>query len=278
MRLPATASEKSYRGDIMSTDNGNGNEPRFQTLEGAEQDRVDEFLREHSFLTAREWALARLCADFRTDSGIEMTKLGRVLPDLVPWMDDQYSPQAVNAARQAFDEKVHRAMTTAIYGAMADFYTADKLDELMYESTEAAKLLLEAEGATVDVEAEIEAEEAVLEAMQEIRRRSEVLRLTRHWDSTVATCEWLMSLPSHTPATSKLGDDLVEQGPAPYIRSDHNQEGANDRPSEVKVSTLDTGGRRELDSESQHSNESTSDRSNDQTDDSYYDPIIRETE
>lgn len=91
-------------------------------------------------------------------------------------MDPEYSQQAINEARKVFDRKVRRAMTTAIYGSMADFYTSDELDDLMYESTEKTKLLLEAEGADVDVEAEIEAEDAIADAMQTIHRRSEVLR------------------------------------------------------------------------------------------------------
>lgn len=79
---------------------------RFSKMDGAQYDRVNDFLRERTYITAREWAIARLCADFRTETGVEMTKIGRNLPDLVSFMTDTYSPQAVNQARASFEEKV----------------------------------------------------------------------------------------------------------------------------------------------------------------------------
>ncbi|MFB6173654.1 MAG: DUF5806 family protein, partial [Halobacteriales archaeon] len=132
---------------------------RFQKVDRSSYERVNDFLRERTYITAREWAIARLCADFRTGTGVEMTKIGENLPRLVPFMTDTYSPQAVNQARASFEEKVQQAGATFLYGAMSGFFTADELDDLMYEVTEVAKFLLEVEGVELSVEEELEAED-----------------------------------------------------------------------------------------------------------------------
>jgi hypothetical protein len=149
---------------------------RFTKMDGAQYERVNEFLRDRTYITAREWAIARLCADFRTETGVEMTKIGDHLPELVPFMTDEYSPQAVNQARASFEDKVRTAGATFLYGAMSDFFSADELDELMYEVTEVAKFLLEVEGVDLTVEEELEAEERISAVMREVRQSSEELR------------------------------------------------------------------------------------------------------
>jgi hypothetical protein len=149
---------------------------RFSKMNGAQYERVNEFLRERTYITAREWAIARLCADFRTETGVEMTKIGENLPELVPFMTDTYSPQAVNQARASFEQKVRTAGATFLYGAMCDFFTADELDDLMYEVTEVAKFLLEVEGVDLAVEDELEAEERISSVMRDVRAASDELR------------------------------------------------------------------------------------------------------
>ncbi|SIS11747.1 DUF5806 family protein [Natronorubrum thiooxidans] len=149
---------------------------RFKKMDGAQYDRVNEFLRDRTYVTAREWAIARLCSDFRTETGVEMTKIGENLPELVPFMTDTYTPQAVNQARASFEEKVRKAGATFLYGAMCDFFTAEELDDVMYESTEVAKFLLEVEGVDLSVEEELEAEERISSVMREVREASEELR------------------------------------------------------------------------------------------------------
>ncbi|MEF8772711.1 DUF5806 family protein [Halodesulfurarchaeum sp.] len=149
---------------------------RFKKVDGATYERVNEFLRDRTYITAREWAIARLCADFRTETGVEMTKIGENLPDLVPFMTDTYSPQAVNQARSSFEDKVRMAGATFLYGAMSGFFAADELDEIMYESTEVAKFLLEVEGVDLAVEEELEGEERISSVMREVREASEKLR------------------------------------------------------------------------------------------------------
>ncbi|WP_231184984.1 DUF5806 family protein [Haladaptatus sp. DYF46] len=149
---------------------------RFKKMDGAEYDRVNEFLRDRTYVTAREWAIARLCADFRTETGVEMTKIGNNLPYLVPFMTDTYTPQAVNQARSAFEEKVRKAGATFLYGAMSGFFTAEELDDVMYEVTEVAKFLLEVEGVDLAVADELAAEDKISSVMREVRESSEELR------------------------------------------------------------------------------------------------------
>ncbi|UIO99932.1 DUF5806 family protein [Halobaculum sp. CBA1158] len=149
---------------------------RFQKMERAEYDRVNEFLRDRTYVTAREWAIARLCADFRTETGVEMTKIGENLPELVPFMTDTYTPQAVNQARASFEEKVRKAGATFLYGAMSGFFTAEDLDDVMYESTEVAKFLLEVEGADLAVEEELAAEDKISSVMRDVREASAEVR------------------------------------------------------------------------------------------------------
>ncbi len=158
---------------------------RFSKIDGATYDRANEFLRDRTYITAREWAIARLCADFRTETGVEMTKIGENLPELVPFMTDTYSPQAVNQARASFEEKVQKAGATFLYGAMCDFFTAEELDDLMYEVTEVAKFLLEVEGVELTVDEELDAEDRISEVMREVRDRSAGLR---HDEVTCPEC------------------------------------------------------------------------------------------
>ena len=149
---------------------------RFTKMDGAQYDRVNEFLRDRTYITAREWAIARLCADFRTETGVEMTKIGENLPELIPFMTDTYSPQAVNQARSAFEDKIRKSGATFLYGAMCGFFTAEELDEMMYDVTEIAKFLLEVEGVDLSVEDELEAEERISSVMREVREASDEFR------------------------------------------------------------------------------------------------------
>ena len=166
---PGTGGDADLPADVRAYD-------RFEKVDRATYERVNDFLRDRTYITAREWAIARLCADFRTGTGVEMTKIGENLPHLVPFMTDTYSPQAVNQARSAFEEKVHMSGATFLYGAMSGFFDADELDDLMYEVTEVAKFLLEVEGVELSVEEELEAEDRISEVMREVRTASDELR------------------------------------------------------------------------------------------------------
>jgi len=165
----ATDSATGIPADVRAYD-------RFSKMDRSTYDRVNEFLRDRTYITAREWAIARLCSDFRTATGVEMTKIGEHLPQLVPFMTDTYSPQAVNQARSAFEGKVRKSGATFLYGAMSGFFTADQLDDVMYEVTEIAKFLLEVEGVDLTVDEELAAEERISSVMRDVRQASEELR------------------------------------------------------------------------------------------------------
>jgi hypothetical protein len=143
-----------------------GKYAKFKKVDGATYHRVNEFLRKRTYITAREWALARLCTDFRTRGGAEMTFIGQHLPELVPFMQEPYSPQAVNQARNSFKKKVNKAGATFFYGAMCGFFTPDELDDMLFESSEVARFLLEVEGTSLDIDEEIDIEDRITRVMR----------------------------------------------------------------------------------------------------------------
>jgi hypothetical protein len=149
---------------------------KFKKVDGATYHRVNGFLRKHTYVTAREWAIARLCADFSTRSGAEMTFIGQNLPDLVPFMTDTYTPQAVNQARNSFKRKVRKAGATFFYGALCGFFTAEELDDILFESSEVARFLLEIEGTNIDVDDELDIEDRITEVMRSVAVAASMIR------------------------------------------------------------------------------------------------------
>ena len=206
---PAAADEPAGTGESDGADGADLPEDvrtydRFTKIDGSTYDRANDFLRERTYITAREWAIARLCADFRTETGVEMTKIGENLPELVPFMTDTYTPQAVNQARASFEEKVRKSGATFLYGAMSDFFTAEELDDVMYEATEVAKFLLEVEGVDLSVEEELEAEDQISEVMREVREHSAALR---HDQVTCPECGHHFEATGADANDASAGDD-----------------------------------------------------------------------
>ena len=141
---------------------------KFKKVDGAAYRKVNLFLRKRTYITAREWAIARLCADFKTPYGAEMTFIGQHLPELCPFMEEPYSPQAVNQARSSFKRKVKKSAATFFYGAMCGFFTLDELDDILFEANEVAQFFLEIEGTTVEIDDEIEIEDKISEIMKKL--------------------------------------------------------------------------------------------------------------
>lgn len=152
---------------------------KFKKVDGAAYRKVNQFLRKRTYITAREWALARLCTDFRTSGGAEMTFIGQHLPELVPFMEDTYTPQAVNQARNAFKKKVRKSSATFFYGAMCGFFTTDELDDLLFEASEVARFLLEVEGTTLDIDEEIDIEDRITRVMRGVGEAAKTLLNSR---------------------------------------------------------------------------------------------------
>jgi hypothetical protein len=153
---------------------------KFKKVDGATYRKVNMFLRKRTYITAREWALARLCTDFRTSGGAEMTYIGQHLPELVPFMEDTYTPQAVNQARNAFKKKVRKSSATFFYGAMCGFFTTDELDDLLFEASEVARFLLEVEGTTLDIDEEIDIEDRITRVMRGVGEAAKTLLKNRN--------------------------------------------------------------------------------------------------
>jgi hypothetical protein len=152
---------------------------KFKKVDGATYRKVNQFLRKRTYITAREWALARLCTDFRTSGGAEMTFIGKHLPELVPFMEDTYTPQAVNQARNSFKKKVRKASATFFYGAMCGFFTTDELDDLLFEASEVARFLLEVEGTTLDIDEEIDIEDRITKVMRSVGKAAKTILKSR---------------------------------------------------------------------------------------------------
>jgi hypothetical protein len=159
---------------------------KFRKVDGATYRKVNYFLRKRTYITAREWALARLCTDFRTAGGAEMTFIGKHLPELVPFMEETYSPQAVNQARHSFKKKVRKASATFFYGAMCGFFTTDELDDLLFEASEVSRFLLEVEGTMIDIDEEIDIEDRITKVMRSVGEAAKTILKTRSSTETVS--------------------------------------------------------------------------------------------
>ena len=141
---------------------------KFKKVDGETYRKVNVFLRKRTYITAREWALARLCADFKTPYGVEMTFIGEHLPELCPFMQEPYSPQAVNQARVSFKKKVRKSAATFLYGAMCGFFTPEELDDILFEANEVSKFFLEIEGTTLELDSEIDIEDKISRIMKNL--------------------------------------------------------------------------------------------------------------
>ena len=108
-----------------------------------------------------------------------MTFIGKHLPELVPFMEDTYTPQAVNQARNSFKKKVRKASATFFYGAMCGFFTTDELDDLLFEASEVARFLLEVEGTTLDIDEEIDIEDRITKVMRSVGEAAKTILKSR---------------------------------------------------------------------------------------------------
>lgn len=204
---------------------------KFKKVDGATYRKVNQFLRKRTYITAREWALARLCTDFRTSGGAEMTFIGRHLPELVPFMEDTYSPQAVNQARNSFKRKVRKASATFFYGAMCGFFTTDELDDLLFEASEVSRFLLEVEGTTLDIDEEIDIEDRITKVMRSVGEAAKTVLKARNEEKTSGQSPAVApDLPEPVPqdgitgnsspqVNTVVGTTMVKQEPREVIPS-----------------------------------------------------------
>ncbi|HPM61784.1 MAG TPA: DUF5806 family protein [Methanoregulaceae archaeon] len=111
-----------------------------------------------------------------------MTFIGLHLPELVPFMQETYSPQAVNQARNSFKKKVTKSGATFFYGAMCGFFTSEELDDLLFEASEVARFLLEVERSSLDIDEEIDIEDRISDIMRSVGESAAALIRTRAED------------------------------------------------------------------------------------------------
>lgn len=151
-----------------------GKYERFTRIDSVEYDIVNDLLREHTTITAREWALACLCRDFETETGVRMTFIGENLPKLVPFMTDTYTPQAVNQARYSYDEKAQTAANTFFYAVLSGRYSIEEIEAMVEEARETAEMLIEVETGNPSEDVS-EADDAVADAMAGVWEASRAL-------------------------------------------------------------------------------------------------------
>ncbi|MDO5843995.1 MAG: DUF5806 family protein, partial [Methanocorpusculum sp.] len=180
---------------------------KFKKVDGAAYRKVNIFLRKRTYITAREWAIARLCSDFKTPYGAEMTFIGNHLPELCPFMEETYSPQAVNQARTAFKRKVRKSGATFFYGAMCGFFTMDELDDILFESSEIAKFLLEIEGTSLEIDDEIDIEDKISEIMRKLGESANIMLNNRRGNSEEDDDEDVDEVEVEDSSKSNLEED-----------------------------------------------------------------------
>jgi len=202
---------------------------KFKKVDGATYRKVNQFLRKRTYITAREWALARLCTDFRTSGGAEMTFIGKHLPELVPFMEEPYSPQAVNQARHSFKRKVRKASATFFYGAMCGFFTTDELDDLLFEASEVSRFLLEVEGTTLDIDEEIDIEDRITRVMRSVGETAKTI-LTQRTESTLA----------ETRESPHGSDDITEPGLPDVLPDKIRGASSENTPGDITLTDIDS--------------------------------------
>ena len=65
---------------------------------------------------------------------------------------------------------------TFFYGALCGFFTADELDDILFESSEIARFLLEIEGTSIDIDDEIDIEDRITDVMRSVAEAASMLR------------------------------------------------------------------------------------------------------
>ncbi|CAJ36104.1 DUF5806 family protein [Methanocella arvoryzae] len=104
---------------------------RFQKFDRKKYTEVNDTLKKLTHLTAREWAIARLCSDFKDRGRSQMTWIGENLPELVPFMNEKYARQDVASAEAAFKRKVVRSGTTFFYAYYAGLISLEEMLEMV---------------------------------------------------------------------------------------------------------------------------------------------------
>ncbi len=140
---------------------------KFKKMDNKSYSDVTRFLKQTTHLTAREWMIARLCADFKNISNqSEMTWIGENLPDLVPFMDEPYSRQEVSNAHATFKKKVQRSGTTFFYAYYAGLISKDEIIPIIHTIVSDIQKLMETEGGEVSNEHATEVQQVIADVLR----------------------------------------------------------------------------------------------------------------
>ena len=124
---------------------------KFKKIDKKDHSEVTRLLKKTTHFTAREWVIARLCADFKNVHGrSEMTWIGQNLPDLVPFFNEPYSRQEVSNARASFKRKLERSGTTLFYSYYSGLITKDEMLDIITNMTKNIGILLDMEDTPPD--------------------------------------------------------------------------------------------------------------------------------
>jgi hypothetical protein len=141
---------------------------KFKKIDKKDHSEVTRLLKNTTHFTAREWVIARLCADFKNVHGrSEMTWIGQNLPELVPFFNEPYSRQEVSNARASFKRKLVRSGTTLFYSYYSGLISKDEMLEIITNMTKNIGILLDME----DTPPDCDHTEGVQNMMVDVLRR-----------------------------------------------------------------------------------------------------------
>ncbi|MGP8330504.1 MAG: DUF5806 family protein [Methanosarcinaceae archaeon] len=140
---------------------------KFKKMDNKSYSDVTRFLKNTTHLTAREWMIARLCADFKNISNqSEMTWIGEKLPELVPFMDKPYSRQDVSNAHAAFKKKVQRSGTTFFYAYYAGLISKEEIIPIIHKIVSDIQYMIETESGDISDEHATEVQQIIADVLR----------------------------------------------------------------------------------------------------------------
>lgn len=147
---------------------------KFKKMDTKKYHEVTKFLKETTHLTAREWVIAHLCADFKNVSNrCEMTWIGANLKNLVPFMDETYTRQEVSNAKSAFNKKIQRSGTTFFYAYYAGLISQQEMINMIHKIVIDMKKIMETEGGEISLEHATEVQILIAEVLRNINQSME---------------------------------------------------------------------------------------------------------
>ncbi|MCD4704276.1 MAG: DUF5806 family protein [Methanosarcinaceae archaeon] len=148
---------------------------KFKKMETRSYSEVTQYLKKNTHLTAREWMIARLCADFKTISNhSEMTWIGQNLPELVPFVEEPYTRQEVSNALATFKKKVRRSGNTFFYAYYAGLIDKNEMIQIIHKMVSDIKELMEIEGGDVSPEHATEVQMMIADVLRRINESMEI--------------------------------------------------------------------------------------------------------